>query len=82
MNKEKLINILQPHYREILDDQQLILTDNLTADDVETWDSLNHILLLVKCEEVLSVKFKAEEVAELINFGEFIDLILYKLNNG
>ena len=46
-----------------------------SMDTVITWDSLNHILLIVKCEEVLNIKFNAEDLSDLINFGEFLDLI-------
>ena len=72
---QEIIKILEPHYREILEDPNLNLTRELTADDVDTWDSLNHILLIIKCEEVLKIKFNAEELSDLINFGEFLDLI-------
>lgn len=72
---QEIIKILEPHYREILEEPNLNLTRELTADDVDTWDSLNHILLIIKCEEVLKIKFNAEELSDLINFGEFLDLI-------
>ena len=76
MNEDQeIIKILEPFYREILEQPDLKLSRNLSADDVETWDSLNHILLIVKCEEVLDIKFKAEELSDLLNFGEFLDLI-------
>ncbi len=80
MNESQLITILQPHYREILNVPDLVLTRELTATDVESWDSLNHILLIVKCEEIFSVKFKASELVSLSNLGEFIDLLLSRIN--
>ena len=79
MNEEQeIIKKLEPYYREILEQPDLKLRRNLSAYDVETWDSLNHILLIVKCEEILDIKFKAEELSDLINFGEFLDLIKRK----
>ena len=72
---QEIIKILEPYYREILDEPNLKLTRELTANDVENWDSLNHILLIIQCEEVLNIKFKAEELSDLINFGDFLDLI-------
>ena len=72
---QEIIKILEPHYREILEEPNLNLTRELTADDVDSWDSRNHILLIIKCEEVLNIKFNAEELSDLINFGEFLDLI-------
>ena len=72
---QEIIKILEPYYREILEQPELKLNRRLSANDVDTWDSLNHILLIVKCEEVLKLRFKAEELANLNNFGEFLDLI-------
>ena len=76
MNEDQeIIKVLEPFYREILNEPDLNLTRDLTANDVENWDSLNHILLIVKCEEVLNIKFNAEELSDLTDFGDFLDLI-------
>ena len=79
MTEKELIKILQPHYREILQKDNLVLTRDLTALDIDTWDSLNHILLIVKCEEIFSIKFKASELVSLVNLGEFLDLLIKKI---
>tara|TARA_B100000886_G_C20046376_1_gene335858 strand:- start:56 stop:298 length:243 start_codon:yes stop_codon:yes gene_type:complete len=79
MSEKELIEILQPHYREILQKDDLILTRELSALDVDSWDSLNHILLIVKCEEIFSIKFKSSELVSLSNLGEFLDLLISKI---
>ena len=79
MSENELISYLQPHYREILAVPNLILTRDLTANDVESWDSLNHILLIVKCQELFNITFSADELVSLQNFGQFIDLLLLKI---
>ena len=79
MTENELISFLQPHYREILGAADLVLTRSLSANDVESWDSLNHILLIVKCQELFDITFTADELVSLQNFGEFIDLMLPKI---
>ena len=79
MSENELISYLQPHYREILAAPNLILTRELTANDVDSWDSLNHILLIVKCQELFNINFSADELVSLQNFGQFIDLLLLKI---
>jgi acyl carrier protein len=60
-----------------LDD--LVLTPELTARDVEGWDSLTHILLVVAVEQKFGIKFNTGEIDALENVGQFIDLIERRL---
>ena len=62
----------------MLDDDELILTRELTAKDVPGWDSLSHIRLLVTIERRFNIKFTLPEVRELKNVGELTDLIQLK----
>lgn len=66
-------------FREILDLDDLVLTPQMTARDVEGWDSLNHILLVVAVEQRFGIKFSTGEIDGLENVGQFIDLIESKL---
>jgi acyl carrier protein len=59
----------------VLGDDELILKPELTAKDVEGWDSLSHIRLLVTIERKFHIKFTLPEVRELKNVGELTDLI-------
>lgn len=66
-------------FREILDLDDLVLTPQMTARDVDGWDSLNHILLVVAVEQRFGIKFSTGEIDGLENVGQFIDLIESKL---
>jgi acyl carrier protein len=66
-------------FREVFDDDNLELTPKLTAADVDEWDSLNHIRLVVSVERAFGVSFSAAQVGRLKNVGEFVDLIVAKL---
>lgn len=72
---------LQEIFRDIFDDDSIELFDQMTAMDIEDWDSLMHITLILAIEEGFHIKFTTEEVAQTKNVGEFIELIGIKVNN-
>lgn len=78
MNKEETKEQVQEIFRDILDDEDLILTDNTTAHDVDGWDSLSHIQLVVAMEKHFKIKFSAKEILSWKNVGELIDSIVVK----
>jgi acyl carrier protein len=59
----------------VFDDDELQITRQTTAKDVEGWDSLMHVTLVVNVEKAFKVKFTSSEVASLQNVGELLDLI-------
>jgi acyl carrier protein len=77
--KAELMAALTSVFREILDDGALVLHDETTAADVEGWDSLNHIDLIVAVERRFRVKFTTREVTSLRNVGELASLVQQKL---
>ena len=76
--KEKL----QKVFRNVFDNESIELFDEMTANDLEEWDSLMHIQLLIAIEKEFSVYFKTEEVMETANVGQFIGLLNRKLNKN
>ena len=64
---------------DIIDDDALKLADSTTADDVEGWDSLSHVKLMVAIEREYSIRFEPKEITAPQNVGELIDLIQRKL---
>ena len=67
-------------FREVFDDMSIEIRDDMTAKDIEEWDSLNHINLIVAVEGSFNIKFTTKEVSNLANVGEFIALIAGKLS--
>ena len=61
---------MQQVIREVLDDDQLVLTDELTARDVEGWDSLAHINIMFALESEFGVEFDDDQLSRLRNVGE------------
>lgn len=66
-------------FRDVFDDDNLQVTPELTAADVDEWDSLNHIRLVVSVERAFGLRFSAAQVGRLKNVGEFAELIGAKL---
>ena len=61
---------LEGLFREVFDDEKLVLTDETTAHDIPKWDSLAHINLMFSIEQTFGVRFKGNELAEMKNIGE------------
>ena len=66
-------------FRQVLEDETIELTPATTAEDVEGWDSMNHIFIVVELEKRFGVKFHAAEMEELKNVGELALLVQQKL---
>lgn len=62
-------------FREVFDDDEVVLTPQTTAADVDGWDSLMHVTLIVSVEKEFGVRFSSSEVAMLQAVGELVGLI-------
>ncbi len=78
MNSEDAYPKLTEVFRDVFDDDSILVTPELTAADVDEWDSFNHIRLVVAVEKKFNMKFSAAEVQRLKNVGEFVALIQAK----
>lgn len=77
--RQDIMNRVTDIFRDVFDDDELIITDSTNSDDIEDWDSLEHISLIVSMEKEFNLKFDIKEVNKLANVGEMVDLILSKL---
>ena len=75
MIREAIFEELTEIFRDIFDDEEIELTDETTSDDIEDWDSLEQINLLVAIEKKFSVKFKLDDVSHLANVGDMVSLV-------
>jgi acyl carrier protein len=75
---------LQQVFREVFEDEDLILDDNMTAKHIDGWDSLAHINLIIAVEKRLRVKFATAEISRLkaddADVGKLVELLARKLN--
>jgi acyl carrier protein len=66
---------LQRIFRRVMNDESLVLTEDMTAAEVEGWDSLSHVTLMFSIEQEFGIQFGGQEFAQLGNVGELRRLI-------
>jgi len=66
---------LQEIMRDTFDNESIVLKPEMTAADVEEWDSMNHVRLIVAVEEELEIELPMERISELRNVGELVQVI-------
>ena len=80
MTRENVTKKVADIFKEVFDDDSLVISDDTAAGDIEDWDSLMHISLITAIENEFNIKFKLKEVTSLQNVGDTIDLIMEKIN--
>ncbi len=75
MAQQNINERLNEVFRNVFDDDEIIVDRETTADDIEDWDSLEHIRLIGAVEREFGVKFSMKEVSTMKNVGEMIDII-------
>ncbi|TKB99655.1 acyl carrier protein [Pedobacter cryotolerans] len=78
MNNNEILEKVKEIFRDILDNDEIELTFETSANDVEDWDSLTHIQLIVAIEKSLKIKFTSKEILSWSNVGEMIECIQTK----
>ena len=79
MNDHEFQHKLTSVFRDVFDDEDLVLRPDLTAEDVDSWDSLSNLRLMLTIEKTFKMKFTASEIAKLKNVGDLEGLIRSKL---
>lgn len=79
MNREEILTKINEVFRYVLDDEELILNESTTASDVEGWDSLTHIQLVVAVEKQFNIRFTSREIQQWNHVGDLITSVESKL---
>lgn len=80
MKRDDILNSVNEVFKDVLDDRNLIINEEDTSNDVDGWDSLTHIMLIVETEKKFNIKFLSAEMISWKNVGDMIDSIRKKLN--
>ena len=75
MDETEIYEKLTPVFQDILDDDDLKLHPALNANDVETWDSMSNVHLMLTVERTFGIRLSAGQVASLENVGDLVQLI-------
>lgn len=81
MNKQQIFEEVQNIFQDIFEDKNLIISNDTNSQDIDEWDSLNHINLVSSIEKEFGIIISLGELEDLKNVGEMIDLILNKIND-
>ena len=57
MDKKEAIKLIEPIFKRVFDDDKLEINENSNSDNIDSWDSSNHILLVVEIEKILNIRF-------------------------
>jgi acyl carrier protein len=79
MTREEVLNTVQDIFRDVFDDQTLVIENSTNSEDIEDWDSMNHINLVSAIEKEFSIRFALGELQTLNDVGSMIDLMMQKL---
>ena len=82
MNKDQILNEINNIFKDVLDNDEVTVNPKTTSDDIDEWDSLTHIQLIVAIEKKFKLKFSSTEISNWKDVREMIISIENKLNNS
>ena len=78
MKRDEVFSGVQEIFRDVFDDTDLIINNLTNSEDIEDWDSLNHINLVSAIEKEFKIRFALGELMEIKDVGAMIDLMMFK----
>lgn len=79
MDRNELLSQINTIFKDILDDEEVVVNETSTANDVDDWDSLTHIQLVVAIEKHFKIRFTSKEIQSWKNVGEMLTSIQNKV---
>ena len=79
MKREEIFKKVSIIFQEVLEDDNIVISEDQGANDIDEWDSLTHIMLIVETEKEFQLKFLSSEIGNWKNIGEMITAIEGKL---
>ena len=79
MSEEEIYERLNDVFRDVFDDDTIEVDDLTTADDIDDWDSLEHINLIATVEKEFGIKFRMGEVSTMKDVGEMVEIIMSRI---
>ena len=79
MDEKSIMPELEQVFRKVFNDESLVISRDMSANDVDGWNSLNHMILVSEVEKAFSIRLKLKDLNKMHNVGDMIDIILSKL---
>lgn len=80
MTREEVLTKVNEVIQDVFDDEDIVVTEETVASDVEGWDSLMHITLIGTIEDEFDIKFAMKDVVRMKNVGQMVDLIVEQID--
>jgi len=80
MTETEILKKLDVIFREVFDDDELTLSMSTSAKDIDEWDSLNQIKIILACEREFTIRIRPRQVNELKDIGEMVAFIADRIN--
>ena len=80
MDKEELLKELNLIFIDIFEDDSIVLKDTTTTEDIESWNSLNHIQMITAVEKRYKIRLNLHELLNLKNVGDLCNVVLKAMN--
>lgn len=80
MEKNEILAKLQEIFCDVFDNEEIVVTVDTVAEDIDEWDSLGHVQLAKELEKEFNIKLTAKEIMSWDNVGEMIDSIQEKIS--
>jgi acyl carrier protein len=75
MTRNEIMEKITEVFRDVFEDENIVLTDETTAEDIDDWDSLTHITLICEIEKAFGFKFQMKDITGMKNVGEMADIL-------
>jgi len=75
MTETEILSKLTGIFRDVFNDETLVARPEMTAHEVDRWDSLSHMDMILLVEEAFGIRFRTREIADLMNVGDLVRLI-------
>ena len=79
MERTEIMSQVQEIFRTVLKNEAVVLTDEMTAEDVPGWDSLTHVVLISEIEKHFDIRFSIREMLSWKTVGKMVDNIVKKM---
>lgn len=79
MSRESIFERLNIVFRDVFDDESIVVNDDTTSADIDGWDSLAHISLIASVEEEFGIKFQMKDIISMKKVGDMVDIIIDEL---
>jgi len=79
MGKQEILKTINAILCDIFNDPELVVTEATSAQDIERWDSITHVNILMTVERTFKIRFSLGEIKQLRNVGEMVSLVSQKL---